>query len=128
MQTLSYGFLKPQTGDKGSVFFPALEANVQQLNDHTHNGTNSAKLTASSVTVVADTAAAIDWAAVSGQPGTFSQVVAMPAGMAFDDYNIAFRNAADGAHLYLSYIKASATTFTVFINDSSIDLDILYGA
>jgi hypothetical protein len=31
--TLSYGFEKPATGDKGTVFWPALEDNIQQLHE-----------------------------------------------------------------------------------------------
>ena len=44
--TLSYGFVRPATGDKGSVFFPALEDNITQLNSHDHDGTDSALMTA----------------------------------------------------------------------------------
>jgi len=44
MITLTFGILKPQNGDKGSVFFPALEDNLQQLNDHNHDGFNSSKI------------------------------------------------------------------------------------
>jgi hypothetical protein len=42
MLTLSYGFKKPQVPDQGGVVFPALEANWQQVNDHNHDGVNSA--------------------------------------------------------------------------------------
>lgn len=41
MITLSYGYEKPQNGDTGDVFFPALERDIQRLNDHTHDGVNS---------------------------------------------------------------------------------------
>lgn len=41
MITLSYGFEKPVNGDTGDVFFPALERDIQRLNDHTHDGVNS---------------------------------------------------------------------------------------
>jgi hypothetical protein len=130
MQTLSYGFKKPQTGDKGSVFFPALEDNFQQLNDHTHNGTNSARLTSASVTVVTGTASAASWVAVDAvnQPGTYKQSLTMPVGMLFDDYHVAFRNSGTGEQLFLSLVKTGISTFDVYINDNSINLYILYGS
>lgn len=46
MQTLFYGYKKPEDGDRGSVFWDALSENVQKTNDHTHNGSNSAKIAA----------------------------------------------------------------------------------
>jgi hypothetical protein len=44
MITLSYGFKKPELKDLGPVVFPALEDNWQQVNDHDHDGLNSAKI------------------------------------------------------------------------------------
>ena len=55
MLTLSHGYEKPETGDKGSVFFPALEDNIQKLNDHNHNGLNSELLTAAASAAVTQT-------------------------------------------------------------------------
>lgn len=49
MQTLTYGFKKPQVTDKGAIVFPALEANWQQVNDHNHDGVNSALISASNI-------------------------------------------------------------------------------
>lgn len=49
MQTLTYGFKKPQVTDQGSIVFPALESNWQQVNDHNHDGVNSALLSPNSV-------------------------------------------------------------------------------
>jgi hypothetical protein len=42
MLPLSYGFQKPEVTDQGGIVFPALEANWQQVNDHNHDGVNSA--------------------------------------------------------------------------------------
>jgi hypothetical protein len=50
--TLSYGYKKPQTGDKGSSWFPDLEHDIQQLNDHTHNGVTSAKIPTTNISPV----------------------------------------------------------------------------
>ena len=124
--TLSYGYKKPQTGDKGSVFYPDLEFDIQRLNDHNHDGSNSALLTSTSVTAVVQTVSSAGWAAVSGQPGTFSQNVSMSAGTAFDTHAIEIRNSTTKEKLYLSVTKTGAAAFDVFINDSSIGLQILY--
>lgn len=41
MIQLSYGFWKPEDNDTGDVFFPKMADNVQQTNDHNHDGVNS---------------------------------------------------------------------------------------
>lgn len=129
MITLSYGFQKPQTGDKGSVFFLALEGNTQKLNDHTHNGTNSAKLSAAGSAAVIQAISSAGWVAQGG--GTFRQLVTLPAalttaGGTYDDFSIQMRNASTGSIMYLHVIKTSATTYYVYINDNSIDLKAVY--
>lgn len=51
--TLTYGFKLPQDGDTGgNDFWDDLEFDITQLNSHSHNGTDSARLTATSVTAV----------------------------------------------------------------------------
>ena len=39
--TLSNGYIKPEDGDTGAVWFDALEDNIQRVNDHNHDGSNS---------------------------------------------------------------------------------------
>lgn len=127
MQTLTYGYELPETNDKGSVFFPALENNITQLNDHDHDGSNSARLTAQSITGVSQTITSGSWSATSG--GTYRQLVTMPPGTTFDDYGIVFRLASGGSsghQVNLSVEKVSASTFYVYINDNSVDVKILY--
>ena len=75
--TLSYGFEKPATGDKGSIFWPILEDNIQRTNDHTHNGSNSAKISASASTAVVQTVTSAGWSGVGG--GLYRQTVTLPA-------------------------------------------------
>ena len=41
---LSKGYILPNTGDKGSTWFPALEHNITQLNNHIHDGITSEKV------------------------------------------------------------------------------------
>ena len=125
MQILSYLFKKPQTGDKGSVFFPALEQNFQQLNDHTHNGTNSAKLPGSSVTSVTQAVSSAGWLATSG--GTYRQIVTLPGTMLFDDHAIIFRNqASPKKQLFLDVEKISSNTYYAYTNDNTVSVTAYY--
>lgn len=125
MLTLSFGFKKPQTGDKGSVFWPALELNFQKLNDHDHNGTNSKKIPASSVEIVTQAVSSAGW--VDQGSGLYRQLVTMPGTMTFDTQQIGFRDAASpNSPLYLGYEKVSANTYYVYINDNTISLTVIY--
>jgi hypothetical protein len=122
--TLTYGLKKPQTGDKGSVFFPALEGNFQQLNDHTHNGTDSAKITAASSTAVTQSILAASWSATAN--GTYKQVVTVPVGFTnFDNFRPSFKDST-GDYYYLKTVKLTATTYEVYINDNSVSLTAVY--
>jgi hypothetical protein len=127
--TLSYGFVKPATGDKGTVFWPALEDNIQQTNDHSHNGSNSARLTAASSAAVSQSVASAGWSSVGG--GLYRQTVTLPAaltsvGGTYDSYGIEIRNSANGRRLFLQTEKVTSTTFYVWINDNSISLTVVY--
>src|SRR4051812_14800351 len=97
MQTLSKGFKKPESGDDGSVWFPAMEDNIQQLNDHTHDGANSQKLSATSAESYLQSPA-MAWTDTGDGTGTFRSLVTMPvlltaAGLTFDHINIGLRSA-----------------------------------
>lgn len=122
--TLSNGYVKPQSGDLGSVFWLALEDNIQQLNDHTHDGVDSEKLTASSSDAVSQTLSSGSWSLVAN--GIYRQLGTVPSGMTVDLCNISFRHGTSGDYLYLAVTKASSTTYYVYINDSSIDVKAVY--
>jgi hypothetical protein len=49
MNILSFGFNQPELTDQGYIVFPALEANWQKVNDHNHDGLNSAKISPENV-------------------------------------------------------------------------------
>ncbi len=127
--TLNYGFIKPQTGDPGSVFWPALEDNIQQTNDHTHNGSNSSRLSAASSTAVVQSVVGTGWDSAGG--GLFFKPITLPssltsAGGTYDDYSIEIRNSANDRRVFLETVKSSATTFTIYSNDDSLAVKILY--
>lgn len=117
MLTLTYGFKKPQTGDRGSVFYPALEGNFQQLNDHTHNGVNSAKLDTAATVVQTTAISSASWGADLGG-GNYRQAITLPASLSYDNIMINVKG-TDGHIYYLTIEKISATQFYVYTNDNT---------
>lgn len=124
MQTLTYGYLKPETGDKGSVWFPALEADIQQLNDHTHNGVNSSLIQSSSIIAVTQNILAANWVATTG--GTYRQLVIMTGGLQYDNFMVNVRLTSTGHIIYPTIEKVSAATFYIYTNDNSLDYTLVY--
>lgn len=125
--TLSFGFVQPETGDKGSVWFPALEDNINQTNNHTHDGVTSSKLSANAIEAVTQDLVSAGWALVS--TGTYKQTVTMPGSFQFEDQAMRFliNSGPDiGAQFYPSIVKVSSNTFDLFINDNSVDVRIIY--
>lgn len=114
MQTLSYGYLLPQNPDTGDLFFPALEQDIRQLNDHDHDGDNSAPLSRQSVSILSAT-----WAAVAGFNGLFKQTITLPNSLEYDAVDLWFR-LSTGEFVYPSVERTSNTTFTIYTNDNSL--------
>lgn len=125
MLTLSYGFKKPETLDKGAILFTVLEGDIQQLNDHNHNGTNSSKLPASSVQGVSQTISSGSWSG-TGATGNYRQQVTLPAGYDYDEVKIGFRN-ANGDYLYPTVERVSDTQFYVYTTDNTLTFTAIYG-
>ena len=127
MQTLTYGLQRPDNGDKGSIFFPALYDNITQLDSHSHNGVNSPKLSTASITNSTQSIDKTNWAAVGDGTGRFAQNVTMPGGLDYDVNHIIFHNAASPYFLmHLDIEKVSTTVYKVYINDNTIDLTAVY--
>lgn len=114
MQTLSYGYLLPTNPDTGDSFFPALVADIQQLNDHDHDGENSAPLSRQSVSILA-----ANWVAVDGFNGLYKQLITLPGTLEYDDVDLWFR-LSTGEFVYPSVERTSNTTFTLYTNDNSL--------
>lgn len=136
MLTLSYGFQKPETGDRGSVWFPAMEDNITQLNSHTHNGVNSPQIAANAFVKPSSTITSAQWTNLGG--GSYSKVVTVPVEIsgAASPYNdilyyemivkINTAGSTYGDRIYPTLERESSTTFTVIVNDPSLDLIIFY--
>lgn len=124
MQTLSYGYQKPETGDRGAALFTALEQNIQRVNDHTHNGTDSAPLPAQSISAVSDPLSSSNWVAF-GPTGFYRMLVTMPAGFDFDEVQIGFR--VSGIQAFMEVAKISDTQYYLYSNDNTISPIAIYG-
>lgn len=124
MITLSFGFKKPVTGDKGTVFWPALEDDITQLNAHTHNGTNSSLLTSASINSLTQNVSAAGWVATSG--GQYRQVVTMPGTTLYDNYFMVYRDQTTKEQLFLATEKISSNTFYVYTNDNSLAITVYH--
>lgn len=114
MITLSKGYKKPQNPDTGDVFFPAMEQNIQQLNDHAHNGTDSQLLATTTANLLA-----ANWAAAPIGGGLYRQLVTMPAGFQYDVAEIWFK-LSSGELTVPTVERASATTYYVYTNDNTL--------
>lgn len=135
MLTLSYGYKKPETGDRGSVWFPALEDNITRLNSHDHDGVDSVLLTPDSLQKPTSTIAIIDWVDDGG--GNYHKEVTVPieisAAANFADIKyyglicqIGTAGATFGDRVYPDIERETATTFTVRTNDNSTAMLIYY--
>ena len=124
--TLSYGYVKPVSGDKGTAgFFTPMANNIQLLNDHTHNGVDSASLTAQALVGVPQNILAANW--VSTTPiGFYRQLVTIPAGFDYDLVGITFR-LSTGEYITPTVERVSDTTYYVYTIDNSLTFVAVYG-
>lgn len=125
IQTLSYGYQLPADGDTGLLFFPAMDTNITRLNGHTHNGTDSALIPASSIQQGSVTASSGAWgSAVS--TGVYRQLLTMPAGYTFDASIPSVRLVSNGNLVYATLEKVSSTTFYVYTSDNSAGYTVIF--
>jgi hypothetical protein len=115
--TLSYGYIQPENGDKGSTWFPALNDNIQQLNDHTHDGITSSLIPGTSVSSSSVSIPAASW--VYDSVGRYRQDVTVPAGYNMDSYSITFK-LSTGEIILPSIIRISSSSFRIFGPDNTL--------
>jgi hypothetical protein len=114
MQVLTNGFKLPESGDLGDVWFPAIEDDIQQLNDHTHNGSDSEKIPSTSVESSHLTVVSGSFADQGN--GYWRATVTLPAGTDYDKLQIIARDPASGEAVYLRHAKVSATSAYIYTN------------
>lgn len=111
MQTLSHGYKKPDDQDTGDVVFPAMAENIQRLNDHNHDGSNSAPL--GSKSQILDPA---NWSVDPNTPGLYVMDVVMPIGMNYDVCDIWFKFST-GEIVYPTVERDGGNSYKVYTND-----------
>lgn len=125
---LSHGVKIPTTGER--EYFDELEDNFHLLNDHKHDGSDSEKINIKHLTRLETSIPAGSWVAVSGQPGTYRQLVTMASDVSQNDVSMKFLivgGAEDGAVVHPTVEKVSTTTFYAYINDNTLSLKVVYG-
>lgn len=126
MQTLSYGYKKPQNPDSGDVWFPAMEANIQQLNDHNHDGSNSAYIaTQPNQVPVTQAVSSLNWVAAPSGGGLYRQLITMTSPLLYDTSIITMR-LTNGNIVYAQIEKAAANQFYVYTNDNTVSFVAVY--
>lgn len=131
MLQTSNGFNKPETGDKGSIFFPALEENIQQLNDHSHDGEDTNKLTTIAFNHNSSDALSSNWGLeLVAKPGQYRQLVTLPVvgtvPLTLGNIGLFVIDADTGHPHYPTIEQNTATTFYIYTNDSNLSFKIIY--
>lgn len=120
MQTLSYGYKKPSNPDTGDQFFPAMEQNIQRMNDHNHDGSNSAPLTTVSQQILAAA-----WLAAPVGGGVNRQLVTIPDPFDYDVCTILFK-LSSGEYVYPSVERVSNKTYYIYTNTPALTYTAFY--
>lgn len=118
MINLQYGYKKPQDGDTGDSFFPALAANWDRMSTHDHDGINSAPL------IAVGTLVPLSFAPFGGE-GLYIQELTLPAGRVFDTTQIWFRSSNGNAAL-LDVEKTATNKFNVITNQPNEQYTVFY--
>jgi len=113
MIVLSNGYQLPEDGDLGDIWFDALESNIQRLNDHSHNGVDSEKLSQSSIEAVSSTIDSGDFDLVGDM---YEETITLPSLIQVDTSDITFRDATTREPIYLKFEIVSVTQIKVFTN------------
>ena len=113
MVVLSNGYKLPEDGDFGDVWFPAIEDNIQRLNDHDHDGLNSNKLESKNIAATNVTVASGSFSAFGNG---FRATVNMPTGLSFDDCIIVAKDPTTKDQIYLGVEKITISQYYLYTN------------
>ena len=123
MVILPFGVKQPTTGDRGSVFFPALEQLCQKFSSHTHNGVNSALIAGAYISAGAASAPSANWSLVSD--GLYSQEVDLPAGYLYDNCAIQVRDSVTKEMIYPTIEKVSNTRIKIYACMNTLSYEVV---
>ena len=122
--TTSNGYKKPNTGDRN--FWSDLEDNIDRINSHSHDGTDSEKLQSKAISNNTSVVSSASWGSVDANDN-YSQTITVPTDVDIDNKIIQCRDSSTGAVVHADVIKASSTTITITVNDNTLDLEVIYG-
>jgi len=146
MTSTTYGYLNPNQGDlsKGTTgWMVAMNSNWLRIDQHSHNGIDSTLLTSASIVPLTLSGASVvahaNWVAVSGllpnagipQSGYY-QLLTVPSGVTeINNFNLTFLVANNveskqNQPLNLAYARVTGTSFRLFINDNTIDVNCVF--
>lgn len=125
MNTLTYGQKIPESGDLASVWMGGIEDNFTRLDAHDHDGVDSPLLTPASVTKYSSTVSSGSWSSAGG--GMYTQTITVPASITeFNSSDIYIYITSTGERIFPGIVRASATTYTITVNDNSLALTVKY--
>lgn len=127
METLQYGYKKPEDGDTGDIFCPALADNVDLIVAHSHDGINSKTISTAGITkpdkIIAGSGA---WSAVSGK-GLYQQTITLGSATYENtrfECRIGSGSTGAGNIIFPTIEYVSGSSFTIIVNDNSINVDV----
>jgi hypothetical protein len=123
IETLSNGYEKPTNPTTGAQHFPAMERNVQRMNDHAHDPTGESP-TGEQLAAITQAVDSDDWGADLGG-GSYRQELTMPAPLEFDTTRIEVRRST-GEIVYPKIVKTAADKFYLYTNDNTASYTISY--
>lgn len=123
MNILAFGIPQPTTGDRGSVFFPALEQVIQRLASHDHDGVNTALISGGSIQAATVSVPSGSW--VLDTTGRYKQTVTFPAGRTVDNSMIEVRDVASSQVVYTAVVKVASNQVDVYTNDNTVNFELV---
>lgn len=126
MQILSNGYKKPETGDLGSTWFPALEDNIDLSNSHKHDGTDGVKIQAISLVNTNSTLTVLAASFADQGNGYWRATVTVPAGLSYDNFNVTVKDPTTKEIIHVKQEKLSATQFYIYTNFVQ-DFEVFFG-
>jgi hypothetical protein len=125
MRTLSNNIRIPEDDDAGNVWADAIEHDLEELNTVITDLNNITVANINRVTTTLDKA---NWDVDPNGKG-YKQTVSMPTGITLVNSQLAVR-VGSGPRIYTpiqpTIIPLSLTAYEIIVNDSTLDLEILY--
>lgn len=120
MTQTTYGYKLPASPDTGDTFYAALAFDIQRLNDHSHDGVNSAPLSSFSIAVPS-----ASWVAAPIGGGLYRQKVTLPAGVSYDTCELWFK-LSSGEYVFPTVERVDGSNFYVYTNKNTLAYTAFY--